>query len=1012
MYNLRRYLLFSSLLVDIIFTNLQAAQVEKLGQGITIPSAVASYAGNMQAPAFNFEQKLKNYYPVSPSAARLIDEINYPVDYSTGAMNLSIPIYEIRTRDFVLPITLKCVTTGIKAFRNNYNRVGIGWDLEVEPMITREIHGNDDDYGYLNYDSRFNNPRQQYLLNIVKNGLDSEPDVFYFRTLTNSGKFMFKKPENETSPKYVPLFFPASAEKITVPSTLNKGIRMQDEKGNLYIFGGQDYSVEQTRSRSNNITTWKASSIVSPQQDILRFSYSINNYTRVGCSDNSATYDFCGVEDMGPNESLNPTPDGIVPNCGYWKGIDNAMNYYQYNGHYIDSNGNFNLHSFILSPNFSSNQRYTNGVPMVFPTVLSRIDFEGGYVTFESDQRDMLSRICVYEGGTLIQTVDFIYQPYDNQAPSVEYKLSELLFTDCVTTKIQRYRFGYNEPNRRHYGNDKNVDFWGYYNIHIENTDLVPRQTIMVGIPGGSDSERNSGHLQIGGANRSPDMACLQYTIKEIIYPSGEKDEFFYELNEYIDSKDRKTKPAGGLRIRRIRTSDIDGQWYKEREFFYKDGKAWIPPELFLFEQEHAHLYYFRNGHMIRRRYRTFSSSPCMSLSLGAAPVLYGSVREEVKDKDNHREIKEYTYSNYSNFSSVAGGTIQYFPDDIDSWKQNELINIKIFGDSITPEGFISHRQIKQTTYDSNNYLTYSTPENYQTKSLKAFLYTLIDYPDGRPEYEYDYTINFGMFNYDMSQSRPRERSYTEWQIEGNDTIYTSKEYKYGKTNYDVSTGNPTGVVDKNSDETTIEQQFIYPYHKDTDVSREMVANNDLTRLLEERYISTTPDLKKREKCIVYDYGIQPCGSLPYAYRALKESASALSDLKDVESYNRYDCRGNIVEYTRKDGVTITLLWGYNYQKLVAQIIGASFSSCLTESQYTALQSKTSMELRSFLQSMLRPVSQTFSLFTWYPTRGLESVSDAMGVTTYYEYDGFGRLIRVRDTDKEIKEEYEYNIRN
>lgn len=202
MYNLRRYLLFSSLLVDIIFTNLQAAQVEKLGQGITIPSAVASYAGNMQAPAFNFEQKLKNYYPVSPSAARLIDEINYPVDYSTGAMNLSIPIYEIRTRDFVLPITLKCVTTGIKAFRNNYNRVGIGWDLEVEPMITREIHGNDDDYGYLNYDSRFNNPRQQYLLNIVKNGLDSEPDVFYFRTLTNSGKFMFKKPENETSPKY------------------------------------------------------------------------------------------------------------------------------------------------------------------------------------------------------------------------------------------------------------------------------------------------------------------------------------------------------------------------------------------------------------------------------------------------------------------------------------------------------------------------------------------------------------------------------------------------------------------------------------------------------------------------------------------------------------------------------------------------------------------------------------------------------------------------------------------
>lgn len=372
---------------------------------LQLPSGVTG-----QGPAFSLDQKMTSYMPVSPAAARLLQEINYPVDYSTGAMNISIPIYEIKTRDFTLPITLKCLTTGIKA-GSWESWVGLGWTLEAEPCITREVRGKPDEVGYLSYNSLFGSHTQVYMFQMMKGYPDEKPDIFYYRTLSNSGKFVFKRPESASETMtYRALFFPASSEKVTVPSKqLMSGIQVQDEAGNTYLYGGVNYSTEETLNGGfSAMTTWHASSITSPQQDRISFSYQSNSpQAGIGVYDYSIDYDFYGVEDKTEDISDTGTQEFPVPNCGYWKGVSNEMKYYMHGRYEADGKGGYIFGSFISYPQ-AGTQSYMSGVPIMRPTVLTRIDYEGGHIEFTT-ANTRLTQMKVYEGSLLLRTVDFTY---------------------------------------------------------------------------------------------------------------------------------------------------------------------------------------------------------------------------------------------------------------------------------------------------------------------------------------------------------------------------------------------------------------------------------------------------------------------------------------------------------------------------------------------------------------------------------------------------------------------------
>ena len=76
-----------------------------------------------------------------------------------------------------------------------------------------------------------------------------------------------------------------------------------------------------------------------------------------------------------------------------------------------------------------------------------------------------------------------------------------------------------------------------------------------------------------------------------------------------------------------------------------------------------------------------------------------------------------------------------------------------------------------------------------------------------------------------------------------------------------------------------------------------------------------------------------------------------------------------------------------------------------TESGRNALKA-CNTAIRSALPAGMMAVT-----YTWDPDRGITSETDASGDTTYFEYDSFGRLAAVRNTDWQVEENHEYHFK-
>jgi len=130
----------------------------------------------------------------------------------------------------------------------------------------------------------------------------------------------------------------------------------------------------------------------------------------------------------------------------------------------------------------------------------------------------------------------------------------------------------------------------------------------------------------------------------------------------------------------------------------------------------------------------------------------------------------------------------------------------------------------------------------------------------------------------------------------------------------------------------------------------------------------------------------------------------------------QYDHYGNAVEMKGRDGIIQTILWGYNYTMPVAKIIGAGYNdvlSKLSSTTYVGIQTITDeIVLRSKINEIRNGYATNKHVMvtgtTYKPLIGATSETDGNNNTIYYEYDGFGRVILVRDKDQNIVKKFCY----
>ncbi len=939
---------------------------------IALLTCVGSVYSQGTSPALaDTEGKYKyNYVPVSPVSEELMKHIMCPVNYNTGKVELSIPIYEIRTRDFTLPLRLQYDSGGIKVSAGN-GVAGLGWNVDFGPTVTRSIQGNPDEEGYLIYNPDFGSWDTSYMHKMTEGMAHEQPDVFFYSTFDAQGNFVFRRPEKSSeSGSHIPVYLPLTSDKVET-SDIRSGFQVTDGSGNIYRFKEAEYS------NTGKITGWKLTDVTSLKQDRLSFSYVTQKLTYAD------SYDYYAVEDMG--ESYRN---------GYWQGVDGKLKFFRMNG--------YALHNDSLWADFTAenvgqyDNRPYNSVDAKYP---KEITYANGKVVFDYSS-SLLKTVHIYENGAEIQRVTLNYKQLRFMGRSL---LAEVKFTELVNNQSRSYTMSYND-----YVDDysptqtKAVDKFGYYNGRTGNTDLVERQLVEFGMP--YDGDRGVCYAYIGGADRTPDILFAQvYSLQSIKYPTGAREELVYELNTYPDTDEYGnaiSSYAGGLRIYSIQCRDVEGTLKNERRFLYeKDGipTGYAPQVTFVDEMEKLYLRTYSRTSM---RYRLYSSLPVADAGATAGvSVLYPNV--SVVEKDNYGKTvsrEDYEYNTNFYFPSIINGMVH---DEVSHYKKGKLVRRTDYDvDTGQP---VHDEEHTYTEISLNNNTPLVAGREVRRANLVVAEQSGVETDDDLYYREYRYSIGRG--NMRVENQLTVNTDYYAGKLVSDTVVRT-----YGSTDWDIRSGLPVREIYKYSDGKKKKCDYTYPYHVNDAVGRAMTAANDILRPAHIGESVEGPEGYMDDSFTSFDYTLDP------------GSGSALLDEVSVwkheglfsmsESYPVHDAYGNVCEIRRADAPVVALLWGYNYSRPVAIVEGASYQEVVSGLR-VSVESLQNLD-GSALENVLLPLRNAFpapcrvTVYRYAPQRGVVYMNEPNGNVTTYSYDGFGRLTEIRDKDGAVLEYNEY----
>lgn len=157
---------------------------------------------------------------------------------------------------------------------------------------------------------------------------------------------------------------------------------------------------------------------------------------------------------------------------------------------------------------------------------------------------------------------------------------------------------------------------------------------------------------------------------------------------------------------------------------------------------------------------------------------------------------------------------------------------------------------------------------------------------------------------------------------------------------------------------------------------------------------------------------------LPYAVIS-KDIQNSGSEITQV-TYDRYDTKGNLEQYTDKNGISTTVIWGYQQTSPIAKIEGAKYSDVQALIQNSIIKSNADINQATedqliteldLLRKNLAPFNFQVTTYTYDPLIGVTSITPPSGIREIYKYDVANRLEKVMDINGNILKEYKYNYK-
>ncbi|HCC93036.1 MAG TPA: hypothetical protein DEQ26_01685 [Flavobacteriaceae bacterium] len=837
-------------------------------------------------------------------------------------------------------------------------------------------------------------------------------------------------------------------------------INIVSNKGIEFTFN--DYSVNQNLSRNNSgapvtsvipnskilpeISAWYISEMKDRSSKDRKLSFRYINFQ---------TDAIGGVSSSFTEEQKKAIEAGVVTNFSF----TNPTLYKDYSSQCVYKP------LYSGSPPFNSNGTYNRAFS---EKVVSEISFSSGSVSFYYNQRredaynkSALTDVIVKDlNGKTIKHLKFSYSYFNAEnCFNNSFNCKRLKLVSITENDIRTYKFNYNELINLPGRNSSAVDFLGYYNQSKTYKDLdlyesrptpnlyfYPDQKEFSLLP---FKFENKVHFPLPGEfDRTSNNYTFANILTDITYPEGAKETFEYELNEF--NIFGNTVKGGGARIQK--QTLFEGNTIAQQKSYEYHNSGYINNfPSFGFPRVKLHEVSFNsdtqdpnygkftshfNGYPNWEANNYMYSFNVVDKNNINADLLTGSYvsYEKVKENllGNGYSLYEFTSSkNYPNQIKFDENGDRYVKTENSVNNEACLTNFLVLnggmGNTIYTDNSDLRGKLKKiSVFDQSNNLLKKTENFYQTyvnstNKYRAPIYNHYQTKGGDSPYiqitggiEKDYTSKF-----------PAIVSTIETNYSGNDSVRYIKDFSYNKRHL------LTSEYSRNLNGQEIITSIRYPdnmVQNDLHNARELFERNILHIPISKTTIDMSEDevLNQEDYTFNEEYG---SAKLHMIYNS-KETNSSLNISPNnlVVSYNEYDSFGNLLQYTKKDGIPVSLIWGYNNQYPIAKIEGVSYyqisndfinelknlsnldnDRCIGINSDCA-ESKLRKRLNEFRSNSL--FSNSFvTVYTHDPLIGVTSIMLPNGQTEYYNYDKLGRLINVLNDSGEVLKTMEYNYK-
>ncbi|WP_448105197.1 hypothetical protein [Pedobacter panaciterrae] len=417
---------------------------------------------------------------------------------------------------------------------------------------------------------------------------------------------------------------------------------------------------------------------------------------------------------------------------------------------------------------------------------------------------------------------------------------------------------------------------------------------------------------------------------------------------------------------------------------------------------EDGYVFYRRADYIIR------SSNSVNELPMVSGnPVTYKRVTEKIGQNGVYLGKTVRTFSTFADNPPYISQDFPTIPVQYASWNYGQLKTEEIYN---SDNVLLKKTDNEYFNFQDGYSVDQSRVENFRSISFApvSFVWDSHENPKIEPSH---YPAYFLMKNFTpvAGKAEISQTTVTDY-IAGQPATKIVTNYDYDQNNFYLKESRIT-----NSKNVVLKTTYLHPpdmvaANEDALIYSGMVGLNIIEPIIKEiQFNSTTQIMLKNTKYKNWS------GSL---YAPESVGTKTLANAEEVRlKFLNYDTHGAPVSLQKANGPITTYIWGYGGEKLVAAIENSPIYTAVTSSlgnveTFRNNKNPTTTIIDSFLAPLKTSLPDAhIAIYKYYPLSGLLSTTDPKGMTTYYEYDNFQRLMNIKDQDLNIIKNFDYHYK-